>query len=79
LLNPEKIILGAAVAQAAGPLLLNPLLNSLRRRAFYQSVRNLEVVISQLGEEAAAVGAVAVVAEKIIRMRCAKQAPAEIP
>ena len=79
LLNPEKIILGAAVAQAAGPLLLNPLLNSLRRRAFHQSVRNLEVVISQLGEEAAAVGAITVVAEKIIRMRCAKQAPAEIP
>lgn len=78
LLNPEKIILGAAVAQTAGHLLLDPLLNSLRRRAFYQSVRNLDVVISQLGEEAAAVGAVVVVAEKIIRTLCAKEAPAEI-
>jgi glucokinase len=73
LLNPEKIILGAAVAQAAGPLLLNPLLNSLRRRAFQQSVRNVEVVVSQLGEEAAAVGAVLVVAEQIIRRLCAEE------
>jgi hypothetical protein len=39
-------------------------------------VRNLNVVISQLGEEAAAVGAVVVVAEKIIRKLCAKKAPA---
>jgi len=79
LLNPERIILGAAVAQTAGHLLMDPLLNSLRRRAFHQSVRNLNVVISQLGEEAAAVGAVVVVAEKIIRKLCAKEAPAQIP
>lgn len=71
LLNPEKIILGAAVAQTAGSLLLDPLLNALRRRAFYQSVHNLTVVVSQLGEEAAATGATSVVAERIIRTLCA--------
>jgi hypothetical protein len=39
---------------------------SLRQRAFPQSVSDLEVVMSQLGEEAAAVGAALMVAEGLL-------------
>jgi len=66
LLNPQKIILGGAVPQVAQTLLMEPLMLSLRQRAFYHSVHELEVVVSKLGEEAAAVGAALLVAEKVL-------------
>jgi len=39
---------------------------SLRQRAFFHSVHDLEVVVSKLGEEAAAVGAALLAAEKVL-------------
>ena len=66
LLNPQKIILGGAVPRVAQSLLLEPLMLSLRQRAFSHSVHDLEVVISRLGEEAAAVGAALLVAERVL-------------
>lgn len=66
LLNPQKIILGGAVPQVAQSLLMEPLMLSLRQRAFSYSVHDLEVVVSKLGEEAAAVGAALLVAEKVL-------------
>ena len=66
LLNPQKIILGGAVPQVAQSLLMEPLMLSLRQRAFFHSVHDLEVVVSKLGEEAAAVGAALLVAEKVL-------------
>jgi N-acetylglucosamine repressor len=66
LFNPEKIILGGAAARAAGELLLQPLLYSLRRRAFQRSVSVTEVVISELDEKAAALGAVVMLAKELL-------------
>jgi len=66
LLNPQKIILGGAVPQVAQNLLMEPLMLSLRQRAFSHSVHDLEVVVSRLGEEASAVGAALLVAEKVL-------------
>ena len=44
LLNPQKIILGGAVPQVAQSLLMEPLMLSLRQRAFFHSVHYLEAV-----------------------------------
>jgi N-acetylglucosamine repressor len=66
LLNPEKIILGGAVPQAAKGLLLRPLMAALNARAFQRSATGLEVEISRVGDEAGAVGASVLVAEKLL-------------
>jgi predicted NBD/HSP70 family sugar kinase len=66
LLNPQRIILGGAVPQVAQSLLMEPLMVSLRQRAFSHSVHDLGVVVSRLGEEAAAVGAALRIAERVL-------------
>jgi glucokinase-like ROK family protein len=66
LLNPQKIILGGSVPRIAQALLLDPMMLALRQRAFHQSVSELEVAVSQLGEEAAAVGAAQLAAESLL-------------
>jgi len=70
LLNPEKVILAGMVPQVAGEILLGPLLYSLRQRALPQVVKGLDVVVSQFGEEAAAVGTSRVAGEGIHKARC---------
>jgi len=54
------------VPQVAQGLLMEPLMLSLRQRAFFNSVNELEVVVSRLGEEAAAIGATLLVAESVL-------------
>lgn len=69
-MNPERIILTGKVPQAAGEILLNPLLYSLRHRALRHAVKDLTVVVSQSGEEAAAVGMVLAAGEAVLKARC---------
>jgi predicted NBD/HSP70 family sugar kinase len=71
LLNPARIILGGTLPRVTKNLLLEPLKRALRSRAFQQSVTHLEVVISELGEDAAGIGACLLVAEKIMEHLCA--------
>ena len=66
LLNPEKIILGGSVARTAKELIMAPLMASLRQRAFHHSSSDLQVLFSELAEDAAAVGACLLAAEKMI-------------
>jgi len=66
LLNPEKVILGGAVPRAAGEMLLNPLVYFLKARAFQRSVSATEVVISQLGEQASALGMVVLLGKELL-------------
>ena len=66
LLNPEKIILGGAVPRVAGEMLLNPLLYFLRGRAFQRSVSAVEVVISQMDDNASVIGAVVMLAKDLL-------------
>jgi predicted NBD/HSP70 family sugar kinase len=66
LLNPEKIVLGGIVPSVARAHFMDPLLRSLRERAFKQSVKGIEVAVSQLGEDSAAVGVVLLVAQKVL-------------
>ena len=70
LLNPEKIILAGKVPQTAGEILLGPLLYSLRHRALPQAAKDLAVVVSQFGEEAAAVGTTLVAGEEVLKASC---------
>lgn len=70
LLNPEKVILAGKLPQAANEILLGPLLYNLRQSALPQAVRNLPVVVSQLGKEAAALGLVLIAGEGVLKARC---------
>jgi predicted NBD/HSP70 family sugar kinase len=66
LLNPQRIILGDAIPRAAKGLLLKSLLQSLRARAFQNSLMHLEVTGARLADEAAALGAALPTAENIL-------------
>jgi predicted NBD/HSP70 family sugar kinase len=79
LLNPERIVLGGALPRVAKASLLDPLLRSLKSRAFPGSVSQLEVVVSELGEEGAAVGACLLVATRIIQDLCKDKTEAPSP
>jgi len=56
LLNPEKIIVGGGVAQA-GDLLLDPIRETIRKRALKVAADAVTVVPAELGESAGVVGA----------------------
>jgi len=66
LLDPQKIILGGAVPRAAQGLFLDPMLRALRARALQQSLNSLDIIVSPLGTEAAAVGAIIIIASQIL-------------
>jgi predicted NBD/HSP70 family sugar kinase len=70
LLNSETIILAGMMPQVGSEILLGPLLYSLRQRALQRGVRDLPVVVSTFGEEAAALGMVLTAAESVLETRC---------
>jgi predicted NBD/HSP70 family sugar kinase len=78
LFNPEKVILAGVVPRVAGEIILGPLLYSLRQRALPLAVKDLGVVISDFGEEAAAVGMALVAGEGLLKLRC-QEMQAEAP
>jgi predicted NBD/HSP70 family sugar kinase len=69
-INPERVILAGKVPQAAGGILLSPLLYSLRHRALRNAVKDLAVVVSEFDEEAAAVGMALIAGEGVLKARC---------
>ena len=56
LLNIERIVLGGGVMQA-GDLILNPIINEAKRRAFQPCFEATEILAAVLGEDAATIGA----------------------
>lgn len=56
LLNIERIVLGGGVMQA-GDLILNPIIQEARRRAFQPCFEATEIVAAALGKDAATIGA----------------------
>lgn len=56
LLNIERIVLGGGVMDA-GPLILNPIIQEVRRRAFQPCFEATQIVIAELGIDAAPIGA----------------------
>ena len=77
LLNPEKVILTGKVPQVAGEIILRRLLYSLRQRALPRAVKDLAVVVSEFGEEAAAVGMALVAAEGLLKAGCREMQEAD--
>jgi glucokinase len=55
LLNIERIVLGGGVMQA-GELILNPIIQEAKRRAFQPCFEATEIVLAALGEDAATIG-----------------------
>jgi predicted NBD/HSP70 family sugar kinase len=70
LLNPERIILAGKVPRSQEGIFFTSLLYNLRDRAYPQATRNLQVVVSQLGEDAAALGAALIAGEHVLKARC---------
>ncbi len=56
LLNIERIVLGGGVMQA-GDLILNPIIQEAKRRAFLPCFEATQIVLAALGEDAATIGA----------------------
>ena len=56
LLNPEKIIIGGGVADA-GEILLNPIRETISKRAMPIQANSVEIVPAQLGNTAGVIGA----------------------
>jgi glucokinase len=56
LLNIERIVLGGGVMDA-GPLILNPIIQEVKRRAFQPCFEATQIVIAELGADAAPIGA----------------------
>ncbi|MGE5619223.1 MAG: ROK family protein [Sphingomonadaceae bacterium] len=60
LFNPRRIIIGGGVSNA-GPLLWDPMLETVRTRTMPPNQRDLEIVPAGLGDDAGLLGAVAMV------------------
>jgi glucokinase len=56
LLNIERIVLGGGVMQA-GELILNPIIQEAKRRAFQPCFESTQILAAALGEDAATIGA----------------------
>ncbi len=56
LLNIERIVLGGGVMDA-GPIILNPVIQEVKRRAFQPCFEATQIVAAQLGLDAAPIGA----------------------
>ena len=57
--NPQAIVIGGGVANM-GETILGPAVETARTRAFAQSFTDVRIVEGELGERAAALGAIAV-------------------
>ena len=73
LLNPSRIVLGGTLPRVTKNLLMEPLQRSLRSRAFQRSASRLEIVVSNLDEDAAARGACLLTASEIVKRLCAPE------
>jgi glucokinase-like ROK family protein len=64
LVNPERIVVGGSMGQA-GALLLDPLRESVSRRAIPSAGEDVRIVPGELGERAELLGAVALVLQEV--------------
>jgi len=72
LLNPATVVLGGGLTRA-GDVLLQPLLQTVRRRATWLALDDARIVMSDLGEREVAIGAATLV------LQAALEAPATFP
>ncbi len=65
LINPQRIVLGGPVIQLGVPL-LEAVQREIRRRALWDALAQLSIMPSQLGDEAGAMGAAALILDNIV-------------
>ena len=56
LLNIERVIIGGEIMEA-GELILDPIIETARKRSFLPSFETTQILQGELGEDAAAIGA----------------------
>jgi predicted NBD/HSP70 family sugar kinase len=66
LLNPRLIILGGPLFRHAGALLLDPLQRIIKQHALEKSANEVQLQVSSLGSEAAALGAARLISQKTL-------------
>ena len=66
LLNPRLIVFGGALFRAAPQLLSDPLRRVIRQRSLEKSANDVHLSTSPLGEEAGALGASRMIAERVL-------------
>jgi predicted NBD/HSP70 family sugar kinase len=66
LLNPRVVIFGGPLFQQAPEFLLGPLHRVIKQRALEKTANDIQLQVSKLGSEAAALGAAHLVSQKII-------------
>jgi predicted NBD/HSP70 family sugar kinase len=66
LLNPRVVIFGGPLFREASEFLLGPLKRVIKQRALEKAANEMELKVSSLGSEAAALGAARLVSQKII-------------
>lgn len=64
IVNPQMVVVGGSVARVGDPF-LGPVGREVRRRALGDSLAQLEIVQSTLGDEAGAIGAAALLLERL--------------
>ena len=66
LLNPQLIVFGGALFRAAPQLISDPLLRIVKKRSLEKSVKDVNLKVSPLGEEAGALGASRMIAGRVL-------------
>jgi len=66
LLNPHMLIFGGALFRSAPDLFLDPLKRAIKQRALEKSANEVQLKISNLGSEAAALGAARLISETVL-------------
>jgi predicted NBD/HSP70 family sugar kinase len=66
LLNPHVLIFGGALFRSAPELFLDPLMRAIKQRALEKSANEVQLKISNLGGEAAALGVARLISETVL-------------
>ncbi len=74
ILAPDRIVLGGALA-AAGPIVLGPLRDVVRRHAIHTIAEHAQIVAGALGERAEVLGAIALVLREADRLGAPLRGP----
>ncbi|GAA5415963.1 N-acetylglucosamine repressor [Paraliobacillus ryukyuensis] len=68
LINPSKIILGGGVSRAS-EFILEPIKDTISKRALTNQAKQTEIVVSNLGEQATALGAIALILAQVFEQK----------
>ncbi|WLD92799.1 ROK family transcriptional regulator [Alkalihalobacillus sp. AL-G] len=68
ILNPERIVIGGGVSNS-GEFILGPLKETIQKRVLTNAAKKTDIVLSNLGENGGAIGAVALILVEIFKVK----------